>query len=120
MLDGQVDYSKYTRRQLYDALRHIDGARFPRNRANLERALEAVKNRPGADEDTPPPLSARARRWIIISCIAVVLLIAAGVTFGIVSKARLKAEQTQATYQYVAKSAAAIAALGTPIVGSEF
>ena len=49
MLDGQVDYSGYTRRQLYDAMRHIDGARFPLNRANLERALQAMKDRPGAD-----------------------------------------------------------------------
>lgn len=120
MLDGQVDYSNYTRRQLYDAMRHIDGGRFPLNLANLERALEVMKNRPGADEEAPRPLSKRARRWILSSSIAVVLLIAAGVTFSIMSKARLLAEQTQATYQYVAKNAPAIAALGTPIAGSEF
>lgn len=120
MLDGQVDYSGYTRRQLYDALRHIDRGRFPLNLANLERALEAAKNHPGADEATPKPLSRRARRWILIGCIGVAVLIAAGVTFSMLSKARLKAEQTQATYEYVVKNAAAIAALGTPIVGSEF
>jgi hypothetical protein len=119
MLDGQVDYAGYTRSQLYDALRHIDGARYPLNLANLERALEALKNRADTEE-APRRLSARARKWIIISCTGVVLLIAAGVTFGIMSKARLKAEQTQATYQYVAKNVAAIAALGTPITSSDF
>jgi hypothetical protein len=120
MLDGQVDYSNYTRGQLYDALRHIDGARFPVNRANLERALEILKSRGGPEDEAPRRLSARARKWIIISCIVVALLIAAAVTLSIVAKSRLAAEQMRVTYQYVEKNAAAIAALGAPIASSEF
>src|SRR6266850_4730838 len=120
MLDGQVDYSNYTRRQLYDALRHIDSARFPLNLANLERALEIMKDRPGADDEAPRRLSARAKKWIIIGAVAVGLLIATAVTLAIVSKKRLLAEQTQVTYQYVANNAAAIAALGSPIASSDF
>lgn len=49
MIDGQVDYSAYTRSQLFDAIRHIDRARYPVNLANLERAL-AVR------PPDPPPL----------------------------------------------------------------
>src|SRR5258706_15765294 len=120
MLDGQVDYSNYTRRQLYDALRHIDGTRFPLNLANLERALVAVKDSPGTDDEAPRRLSARAKKWIIISCVAAGLLIAPAVTLSIVSKTRLLSDQTQATYAYVAKNAPAIAALGAPIAGSDF
>src|SRR6266850_4311009 len=101
MLDGQVDYSNYTRRQLYDALRHIDSARFPLNLANLERALELMKDRPGADDEAPRRLSARAKHWIIIGAVALGLVMAAAVTFSIVSKKRLLALETQVTYQYV-------------------
>src|SRR5580765_6429484 len=111
MLDGQVDYSNYTRRQLYDALRHIDGARFPLNRANLERSLEIMKDRPGTDDEESPPLSARAKKWIIIGTVALALAIAAAVTLTVVSKKRLLAVETQVSYQYVANNAAAIAAL---------
>src|SRR5882672_2888291 len=120
MLDGQVDYSNYTRRQLYDALRHIDGARFPLNRANLERALEVMKDRAGADDEAPRTMSARAKKWIIIGVVDLGLVIAAAVTLSIVSKKRLLLEQTQVTYQYVAKNAAALAALGIPIASSDF
>jgi len=69
MLDGQVDYSNYTRRQLYDALRHIDGGALSLNRANLERALEVMKDRPGADDEAPRRLSARAKKWIIVGAV---------------------------------------------------
>ncbi|MGH8263231.1 MAG: cytochrome c oxidase assembly factor Coa1 family protein [Steroidobacterales bacterium] len=120
MLDGQVDYSNFTRRQLYDALRHIDGARFPLNLANLERALEVMKDRPGADDEAPRPLSARAKKWIVVGAVVLGLMIAAAVTLTSVSKKRLLAEQTQLTYQYIAKNAAALAALGSPIASSDF
>ncbi len=51
MIDGLIDYSGYSRSQLFDAIQHIDRARYPVNLANLERELAV---RP-PDPAPPPP-----------------------------------------------------------------
>jgi len=64
VIDGQIDYSSYTRAQLFDALRHIDRARYPLNLANLERALAVAP--PGTDLNlpvNPVPFPAELDRW---------------------------------------------------------
>jgi hypothetical protein len=40
--DGDIDYSGYTRKQLLEALGTIDQANFPRNYANIRRAIERI------------------------------------------------------------------------------
>ena len=40
-MDGDVDYSRYSRAQLDEVLAHIDAERFPLNYANLQRELNA-------------------------------------------------------------------------------
>jgi len=48
-VDGDIDYSKYSRQQLTEVREHIDALRYPRNFENLQRELE---NRP---PEQPPP-----------------------------------------------------------------
>ena len=63
MIDGQVDYSGYTRAQLYDALAHIDRARYPVNLANLEHALATRPPDPRPEPAAVKPFPAELDRW---------------------------------------------------------
>jgi hypothetical protein len=49
-MDGDIDYSKYSRAQLEEALSRIDSARYPQNFARLQRELQMKP---------PEPLPAR-------------------------------------------------------------
>jgi hypothetical protein len=40
-MDGDIDYSRFSRAQLEDALTRVDRARYPRNYENLRRELDA-------------------------------------------------------------------------------
>ena len=51
-MDGDVDYSKYSRAQLEEVSAHIDAEKYPRNFANLQRELNAR-----------PPESTAATPW---------------------------------------------------------
>ncbi|MBD9480563.1 hypothetical protein [Pseudoxanthomonas sp. PXM02] len=50
MHDGDIDYSRYTERELEEALAGIDRTRYPRNFANLGAAYQALTSMP-----VPPP-----------------------------------------------------------------
>ena len=43
MRDGDIDYSRYTLRELEEALAGINPIKFPKNHANLRAAYEALK-----------------------------------------------------------------------------
>jgi hypothetical protein len=49
-MDGTVDYSRHSRADLEEALRNIDGARYPQNLASLKRELAI---RPPAQPEDP-------------------------------------------------------------------
>lgn len=123
MLDGQVDYTSYTRAQLWDALRHIDRARFPENLANLERTLAALPPAVPAQPRSPAEIAAarkRLRRWAsIVVAVVALLAVAALVIVQMAGKARI-AKATQATYAVIAGNSVARAELGAPIVSSAF
>jgi hypothetical protein len=53
MSDGQIDYSRFTRAELNDALRSIDRSRYPKNYASLVQALsqaEVLPEKEGAPQ----------------------------------------------------------------------
>lgn len=66
MHDGDIDYSRYTERELEAALAGIDRARYPRNFANLGAAYQALTSKPVPpvrekdldvlDDEPPPPV----------------------------------------------------------------
>jgi hypothetical protein len=65
MHDGDIDYSRYTERELEEALAGIDRTRYPRNFANLASTYQALTSKPvpppadaspHAHEDEPPPV----------------------------------------------------------------
>ena len=56
MLDGQVDYSRFSREELAEVLRVIDGARYPINHANAlaqYRALDAPASAMATEPESP-------------------------------------------------------------------
>jgi ferric-dicitrate binding protein FerR (iron transport regulator) len=118
VIDGQNDYSAYTREQLFDALKHIDRTRYPLNLANLERAL-AKLDAQHTQELPPLEHSARsasvpARRWrpgrrMIALLVALALAIAGGVGWLFVKKMRAAAQVTQATVEVSCPSAETVA-----------
>jgi hypothetical protein len=63
VIDGQVDCSRYTRAQLFDALRHIDGARYPLNLASLERELATRPPDPPPEPVAVKPFPEELDRW---------------------------------------------------------
>jgi hypothetical protein len=69
MKDGDIDYSKYGRRELEEALERINAELYPRNHANLHAAYQALAGNgptpltvarlqpePVQFEDAPPPV----------------------------------------------------------------
>lgn len=62
MRDGNIDYSRYTLRELEEALAGINPHRFPKNHANLQTAYEALKSaRPSVPQaDAPAAMDRRA------------------------------------------------------------
>jgi hypothetical protein len=121
VIDGQIDYSTYTRAQLYDALRHIDRARYPLNLANLERALEAL---PPSDPRLDALLSAavetkpknrRARKWAAAIFVCVCLAIAALAALSVASSFKRVTAAIDASIEFVKTSPEAMDRLGAPI-----
>ena len=68
MKDGEIDYSKYTQREIEEALAAVDAGKYPKNHANLRVAYQRLtENHPPAPatdrlvaehvqpEDEPPP-----------------------------------------------------------------
>ena len=81
-MDGDVDYSRYDRRGLEDALRNLDAAKYPLNHANLMRKLAALP------PETLPEALARGtpsfRRWLPwLKYIGAFQLFTAGFTFSL-------------------------------------
>jgi len=114
VIDGQNDYSAYTREQLFDALRHIDRARYPLNLANLEQALAKLDAHP--PQELPPvehdarSASVPARRWrpgrrMIVLLVALALAIAGGAGWFVMRKMRAAAHATQVTVEFSGTSA---------------
>jgi hypothetical protein len=77
MSDGDIDFSKYTRRELEEALRGINRHRYPKNYANLRGACERLTStalpEPQADpaaatypplEDPPQPKYDESGRYV--------------------------------------------------------
>jgi hypothetical protein len=123
VIDGQIDYSSYTRAQLFDALRHIDRARYPLNLANIERALAAL---PPPDPDVRVeaailnavairPKNRRARRWAAAIFVCVTVAVAATVGLYLAKAWSLTAKCFQASADFVKSSPEAQQWLGTPI-----
>jgi hypothetical protein len=121
VIDGQVDYSKYTRAQLFDALRHIDRARYPMNLANIERALAAL---PPPDPRVAAaivnaiaikPKNRRARKWVAAIFVCVAVGVAATVALYLAQARSLTAKSLQASGDFVKTSPEAQQWLGTPV-----
>jgi hypothetical protein len=54
MEDGDIDYSRYTARELHEALAGIRRDLYPQNYANILTALNALNHRAEAALDAPP------------------------------------------------------------------
>jgi len=75
VIDGQIDYSSFSRDELIDCIRHVDSRRFPKNHANalLELGKRPVPESVAAITATPAvQASAGMRRrptavWIIFA-----------------------------------------------------
>jgi hypothetical protein len=83
VIDGQIDYSNYSRDELIDCITHVDSRRFPMNHANT--LLELSKRPPpksvSVDAATPTLRSdtSKLRRPIAVWIIAVFYLLGSAV-----------------------------------------
>jgi hypothetical protein len=74
-MDGDIDYSKFTRAELNEALTRIDRARYPKNLSNLLTALAAAPvDRPGASTEQSSVRWERIFGWYFIVAAAVVAM----------------------------------------------
>jgi hypothetical protein len=83
--DGEIDYAKFSRDQLEDALTRIDRDDYPQNYANLRAELErrgpaAAREMPAADPPIPEP--SRRARSVLLAIFGVLALISWVARFG--------------------------------------